>query len=307
MAFESTQSGIAASIFLGLYSMYLGLTISIVIKEGWKSMYSMLLIFGVLRVVGQISAVSFATLGLEHWQWLIAYLVFSAEGYFVLVLSSFRFLTTAQIRRHGTSWIRPTKEEIALRVSRETTWWGKMRARHTLSYCFHLVLIPANALVISGGSMLAGIDANELAQHESKITASKALRTSGQSMFLAETVVAMYLVVYCMWKEDVRDHTTVILCIAAPFLLVRGVAGVLAIYIKQMNYYDMRNYTTHGLSLSFVIYEYTLTATMEFVTGMCLILNYYFEQRRKQNEAKAGLDVEKAKAPSKCESSSVSD
>ncbi|RLV82844.1 hypothetical protein JA9_003697 [Meyerozyma sp. JA9] len=279
MGFDSKPSGIAASIFLALYTIYLAFTLAIVFKKGIKSVYTMLLLFGVFRVVGQMSAVVFAKLGYEHWQWLIVYLVFSAEGYFILVLATFRFLTIAQKRRHGTSWIRPTPEERAKRKARATSLWQRY-CSCSLSASFHMVLIPANALVVAGGSMLAGIDASQLAKEQSKVAASKGLRTSGQAIFLAETFVTVILLVYCMVKEDVRDHTTYLLCLASPFLLVRGIAGVLAIYIRQMNYYDMRNYTAEGLSSSFVVYEYTLTATMEFIVAVFLIANYYVESYR---------------------------
>lgn len=279
MGFESEPSGIAASIFLALYTVYMAFTIAIVLKKGIKSVYSMLLLFGIFRVVGQMSAVIFAKLGYEHWQWLIVYLVFSAEGYFVLVLATFRFLTIAQKRRYGTSWIRPTAEEKAKRKAQATSLWQRYLAC-SLSTSFHMVLIPANALVVAGGSMLAGIDPDQLSKEHSKVTTSKGLRTSGQAIFLVETFVTVILLLYCMIKENVRDHTTYLISIASPFLLVRGIVGVLSIYIRQMNYYDMRNYTSEGLSLSFVIYEYTLTATMEFIVATCLIANYYEESYR---------------------------
>lgn len=279
MGFDSVPSGIAASIFLALYTIYFAFTLAIVIKKGIKSVYSMLLLFGVFRVVGQMSAVIFAKLGAKHWQWLIVYLVFSAEGYFVLVLTTFRFLTIAQKRRHGTSWIRPTDEEMAKRRAGVTSLWGRYKTC-SLSKNFHSVLIPANAFLVAGGSMLAGIDVNQIDKEHNKISASKGLRTAGQAIFLAETFVTVWLLLYCMIKEDVRDHTTYLIALASPFLIVRGVAGVLAIYIKQMNYYDMRNYTSEGLSPKFVVYEYTLTATMEFVAATILISNYYIESYR---------------------------
>lgn len=309
MGFESKQSGIAASIFLSFYVIYLGVTVAVVVQKGIKSIYTMLLVFAIFRVVGQMSAVIFAKLGYEHYQWLIVYLVFSAEGYFVLVLASFRFLVLSQKRKFGTSWIRPSKEEVKKRVSEATGFRKKWNARQTLSANFHMCLIPANALVVSGGSILAGIDVNDLSKKQDLVTTSKALRTSGQAIFLAETVLTVCLLIYCVWKEHVRDHTVVLIAVASPFLLVRGIAGVLAIYIRQMNYYDMRNYTSEGLSLNFVTYEYTLTATMELIVGICLILNFYIEQYRTRKHTVPIFEQEEAPpAQTKTESSSgVSD
>ncbi|KAK6461047.1 hypothetical protein DFJ63DRAFT_343231 [Scheffersomyces coipomensis] len=55
--------------------------------------------------------------------------------------------------------------------------------------------------------------------------------------------------------------------------------GILSIYVQRMNYYDFNNYTTSGLSSSFVTFEYVLATTMEFIVAVGYISNFYIKRR----------------------------
>ncbi|KAG7664077.1 uncharacterized protein J8A68_002401 [[Candida] subhashii] len=277
MAFISQNSGIAASVFLSLYVIYTAFAIKVVYEKGWKSIYTSLLIYGILRTAGQLCGVAFAALGYSHYQWLIAYLVFSAEGYFVLILTSFHLIAQAQIAVYGDSWIRPTRQKRKENIRNATTLREKVRARYPPALVFHLLLIPANSLIIVGGSILAGQD--PLNPDQKKVTLSKALRTSGQVVFLTQTFIAIGLAVYVFVKERLRHSNIYSIFMVSPFILVRGIFGVLSIYIQKMNYFDMSNYTATGLSESFVAFEYVLATTMEFISACIYIGNYYFDSR----------------------------
>ncbi|CAH2351003.1 hypothetical protein CLIB1423_02S10066 [[Candida] railenensis] len=276
--FISVREGVAASIFLAIYTIYLGLTGLIVYREGWRTTYTFLLVFGIFRVSGQLCGVVFSKLGIEHWQWLIAYLVLTAEGYFTLVLTSFHFLANAQVTVHGTSWLRPTKKEIHAAHAGESKMQIKCAEMNTFAFVFHWLLIPANALVISGGTMLTGVDADKWSQEGKKIATSKALRCSGQATFLAETIVLVAFAIYVYKSERVRNYTMKALFFAFPFLLVRGIFGILSIFLDRMNYFKISNYDENGLSAYFIACEYTMATTMEFISACTLISVYYHDR-----------------------------
>lgn len=278
MGFESTSSGVAASIYLGLYTLYLLLAINVVRKKGFKSIYTALLAFGIFRVGGQLCGVAFAVLGIQYWPWLVAYLVLTAEGYFSLIIAAFYFIVQCQIRQNGRSWLCKSKEE-----RKEEQEASKFKHTSCLSWStvFHLVLAPANALVIGGGTTLTGIDTDRWDQETDKINTSKGLRTAGQAIFLIQTIIVILLLVYVYVREKVRGHTIYLLFAASPFLLVRGIFGILSIFIDKMNYYQLSNYDGAGLTSDFVAYEYCLATTMEFIAASLFISNYYLDNSEK--------------------------
>jgi len=316
MAFDSTEAGVAASIFLGLYTMYLLLAINVVRHEGFKFIYRILLMFGLFRVAGQLCGVAFAKLGVEHWKWLIAYLVFTAEGYFTLIVASFYFVVQCQVRQKGSSWLLDHRDEVETcegaseeresgdngseeRETYEKTSddkedyrrksdgemsvanWGKKPRSVSWAAIFYMFLVPANAFIVAGGSLLTGATAEELEKETGNVNTSKALRTTGQVIFLLQTVTVVLLLVYVYVKEKIRGRTIYLLFAASPFLLVRGIFGILSIYVDKMNYYKLSNYSAEGLTSSFVAYEYCLATTMEFVAACLLISNYYLDREAK--------------------------
>lgn len=286
MSFLSPDSGIAASIFLGLYTIYTLLCIKIVYHEGWRSIYVFFLTFGLFRLAGQLSGVAFAALGIEHWQWLIAYLVFSAEGYFVLILCTLYLTCNAQREVHGTSWIRPTKEEVKIRQSHCTNRWQREFAWYTYARAFHFLLIPANVLIIVGGTMLTSVDPEEI-NTSPKVKTSKAMRSAGQAIFLLQTILAIAAAIHGALYENLWQTNAIkAVFFAAPFVTVRGIFGVMSIYIKAMNYFDISNYSAHGLNSNFVTYEYVLATTMEFIAAIIYIGIYYVERAKgKENDS----------------------
>lgn len=74
------------------------------------------------------------------------------------------------------------------------------------------------------------------------------LRTAGQALFLAATVVC-YNLAYITYKKAKRDgaDTKLILMIlaTAPFMLVRGSYGVLSAASFDWSYYNSANVSKH--------------------------------------------------------------
>lgn len=272
--FHSVDQGSAASVYLALYTFFFAFMIYVVIRKGFLTVYSFLFMFTLFRFFGQLCGVVYAKLGPSHWKWLIPYLVLGAEGYFALIFAAFRFTCVAQKEQFGHSWILDSGPKwVPFPFKRLCKTW-----RHL----FHYVLIPANAFVIAGGSMLTGVDYDDLQSQHGKILTSKVLRTVGQAIFLSLTFMLIALNIYVFTKERIRNHVTIAVMLAGPFLIVRGVFGVLSIYITKMNYFDLENYNDNGsLNHQLVIFEYVLSTTMEFVAALFLISKYYFDLKKK--------------------------
>ncbi|PSK37211.1 hypothetical protein C7M61_003638 [Candidozyma pseudohaemuli] len=279
MALKHTDSGIAAAVFLALYAIYALVMVYIVHVKGFKTVYTFLMSFPFIRLGSQFCGLVFAIKGIEHYKWLIAYLVLGAEGYFVLILSAFSFLVHAQKRKIGYSWLE--KKQSALK---------DIPLGNSYAAIFHWFLVPANAMVIAGGSMLTGIE-NYDAERK-KVRISKGLRTAGQSLFLCLTLLVLLLGLHAFKKEKVGNSFNITILLASPFLIVRGVFGILSIYIENMNYYQLSNYSGAGINHKLVIYEYVLSTTMEFAASIFIVSNFFFE---KQADKDADKNEEKKK------------
>lgn len=267
--FKSEDLGIAASVYLAIYTVFAGLMTFVVFKKGFATVYTFIWVFSLFRFFGQVCGVVYASLGPAHWQWLIAYLVLGAEGYFTLIFAAFRFTCRAQLNEFGSSWVLELGPPIRSFILRRNFTWAEL---------FRVILIPANVLVIAGGATLAGMaDSDNI--KESEVKSSEHLRSAGQCLFLAMTVIAILLNIYVYVKERVRNHITVGVMCASPFLLVRGIFGVLSIYINSMNYFNSINYATSSASRQVTIYEYLMGTTMEFIAACCLMTRIFYESR----------------------------
>lgn len=284
-----SDSGIAAAVFLAAYTIFLSFMTYVVARKGFLTVYTFIFMFALFRFAGQLCGVVYAKLGYEHWQWLIAYLVLGAEGYFTLIFAAFRWTCRAQLENLGRLWILELKPKINFPVLKHIT--------RSWRHIFHYMLIPANAMVIAGGSILSGINYDDLQAELGKVTLSKVLRTVGQAIFLSMTICLILLNVYVFQKEKIRNHVTIAVMLAAPFLLVRGIFGILSIYINDMNYYDLSNYNENGnVSGNLVIYEYVLSTTMEFVAALFLILKFWFDHRIPAQDEELSSDNEAEEA-----------
>ncbi|QRG40277.1 hypothetical protein FDK38_004741 [Candidozyma auris] len=276
--FKHEDSGIAAAIFLALYTIYSAFMIYVLYNKGIKSIYTFLFTFALIRLGSQVCGVGFAIVGVENVDWLIAYLVLGAEGYFVLILCAFRFVSRAQETDFGHSWVLQEGPNIpCLQIITKT--WARI---------FHYLLIPANVLVIAGGTMLTNV--TDFDKEHDKVVTSKAMRTAGQAMFLSMTLMVVMLSVWSYKVDRVRNHFNVTVLLALPFLTVRGIFGVLSIFIKSMNYFQLSNYSANGINHKLVVYEYVLSTTMEFLASGCLMSNFFLEKRKKKIDYESSSD-----------------
>ncbi|KAI5479925.1 hypothetical protein MNV49_002215 [Pseudohyphozyma bogoriensis] len=259
-------------IFLILYLGFFALLTTLYAQKkiSWKSRYSFVYFHVIMRLGGQISGVIFSFLSWNQFNTrlntLVAYLVLSAEGYFSLVLCSYRFLIVWQQDRFETSNLEP-------RIPKGTPWrqrW-KMVQRSPMA-AIEYMLIGANAIIISGGSLLSNA-MQDPANKQHSISTGKALRVAGTAIFLA--LVQVFALVAIQSYRRKGDRT--LLCIIAvwPFLTVRGAFGIIQVLVSTFSYYNPEIYTDDGIKPSFLAAEYILATLMEWISCGLLISTYF--------------------------------
>jgi hypothetical protein len=159
----------------------------------------------------------------------------------------------------------------------------------------HNLLIGANAIIISGGSQLAG-GADNVQQFNSGLTRAKAMRAAGQGVFLSINIFLLYCITrairQCQREKSGRIHPTLLVLLATwPILFIRGLYGILSAVLPAFNYFSPSNYDDEGLTDAFVISEYILGTTMEWTSCALLMLTYVTSR----NDPKKA-DVEKMTA-----------
>jgi hypothetical protein len=282
MGFNDLSSGIATSIYLGLYVCLFAITSLVISKKGWKSTYTTIWVFCLLRTGAEVCGVAFSVVGFDNINLLIGYLVLGAEGYFALVLASFHFLCNAQEDKLGKSFLRPclTKEERKAMTFGERRRWQWRSPAHL----YHYTLIPANAILIAGGTITAGVPASEFATSHIVHT-GRIMRCVGQTVFLVLTVLQGGFAIYTYKVLKVRGAMIVAVLIVLPFLIVRGVYGILSAVLDDFNYYDFNNYTAAGLTPAFLVREYVMAVTMEFISACVLLGQYFISRNEKRYDA----------------------
>ncbi|GAA6022927.1 hypothetical protein JCM10207_006867 [Rhodosporidiobolus poonsookiae] len=263
-------------LFLGLYLAYFLVLLRLYSQKAiqWKSRFSFLLFHVTMRVTGMSLGIAFSVLdwtgedGGPRKNVLIAYLVFSAEGYFSLILSAYRFLIAWQRARLGDSPLDPipsaglsrrerTRKHLRTPISRLT--WG---------------LITANALLIAGSGVMASsmsaTDENDV--HEKENT-GKGLRVAGTAVFL---VIVQVFLVLCTRSYRQRGNRTLTLIAATwPFLTVRGVYSIISVVIPEYSYSSTKAYTASGFTSEFLVGEHVMGSCMEWLACGLLIATHY--------------------------------
>lgn len=244
--------GISSTVFLILYALlFIFLIFNYATKRfTLRSRWSLILFHVTLRLAAQSVGLSFSLIGFKAVSLLIASLVLSAEGYFSLVLCLTRLLISWQ--RHYLpekhSWLagpkNPPQMSTARRIFEGLTFISIVRSPIN---AIHWILIAGNVLIITGGNFLAsgkGDSAEENWNTNTHLTASKIMRGTGQGMFLATAIFLYGCLFFTLrraysrnaTKEEVQARIVlVILAITAPFMMIRGVFGILQGVIDSLN------------------------------------------------------------------------
>lgn len=251
-------------------------------RKGCTSSYSFLFVFCIVRIGAEVCMVVFGVLGFNYHKWLVAYLILSAEGFFMLLASSFGLLAYAEYLTFGRSTLCPSDKQI----NEHATQSEKTKAIWTSPVViFTWLLVPANVLVICGGCILARGDPDH-PNYGSLATKSLGVRVTGQVIFLILVVVLGLTSIWLSVKKQVRNYTVMAACASSIPLLIRGIYGVISCFINELNYFRLDNYSPSGLSTKFVACDYVLGTTMEFCAASILLSSYFI-----RNPYKRSLDT----------------
>ncbi|KAH8824712.1 hypothetical protein DL96DRAFT_1614795 [Flagelloscypha sp. PMI_526] len=254
------ESGAALVFFIGyagLFSWMLYAYLTHRIK--WKSRYSMLFFHVTIRMLilshrTFIKSLTFVNSDAKHH---LLSLILGAEGYFTLVLCSYRFLISWH--QHNL----PSKSLIIL-----VFFWpaAVFIYRKNFMVWMHTFLIFANAAI--------DYTQPDSADTKARMNVSKIARTAGQSVFLACNFILLFSIVHTIRKDkrelktkgEGRIHPTLILLLVTWFpLIVRGVFGVLQSAVWGLSYYNPENYEATGFSDKFTAIEYCLGVLPEWL------------------------------------------
>lgn len=273
----------AALVYLILYAILFILLILGYITDRLRlrSRYSVVTFHVAVRLASQATGLAFGIVGYANVNLLVAYFILGAEGYFTLVLCTYRFLISWHYRNFEShdSWLEPRHPPGTPWFKRFADSFSIFGPKRSPMVIMHWFLIAANAIIISGGSQLAGGHDN-VKDFDANLSQAKIMRTVGQSIFL--TINALLLVCICQAMIQYRRehpgkkiHPTLFVLLAAwPLLFVRGMYGILSGVYPPFNYFNPDNYGEHGLTDAFVISEYILGTTMEWTSCALLMLTY---------------------------------
>ncbi|KAJ6553601.1 hypothetical protein DFH09DRAFT_1166976 [Mycena vulgaris] len=240
-----------------------------------------------IRVASQACGIGFGVLGFRNTNLFLAFLILGAEGYFSLVLCTFRFVISWHQHNlaSGQSWLEPRDDP------------NTNKLRKALVF---VVLGPLAFLVYRDNPMVA--DPNSADTH-TRLQVSKITRTAGQSVFLAGNALLLIIILVTI-RNNRRDgdarkkkgtvHPTLILLLIAWFpLIVRGIFGILQAAVFSLSYYNPDNYRASGFTPRFTAIEYVLGVLTEWLA--CVLLNLtYLTSRDDPKKADLRDTAEKA-------------
>ncbi|GAA5990762.1 hypothetical protein JCM10908_000004 [Rhodotorula pacifica] len=271
----SARDKAPAIVFLVLYSAVFALLVWLYATKAvrWRSRYSFVLFHVTMRLVGMALGVAFSCL---EWQpgggprlsVLIAYLVFSAEGYFSLILCVSRFLIVWQQDRLGRSNLEP-------RIPKGTPRRERFRLLLAAPMTgFEYNLIAANALIVSGSSIMTGTISNpDGPKAHRRQTTGKAMRIAGIAIFIA-LVQVVALVGWLSYRKR-GDRTLSLILLTWPLLTVRGIYGILAVVLPSWNYSNAAAYSSTGFSTGFLLGEYLMGIATEWLSCVLLLATHF--------------------------------
>lgn len=280
-------------IFLVLYSiLWVTLIYGYITRRlKFASVYTILLLHIFIRLSAQACGLAFGVIGYGAAGLLVAYLILGAEGYFTLVLCTYRVLIVWHQRNlaSGESFLEPKLPKDWSFVKRVRESFSLRHLRKSYMSIMHWFLIAANAMIITGGTMLSNsMNTNgDNLPTQQDLNTSKALRLAGQSIFLSINLLLAFSIArtfrLAIQELGYVHNTLKLLAVAWPFLVVRGVFGILQATLTEFSYYNFNNYDDKGLKRSFVVDEYLL-ATMEEWCSCAILMATFLTSRYDEEE-----------------------
>jgi len=312
----SSEAG-AALVFLVLYlSIFAWMLFGYLTHRlKWRSRWSVLFLHVTVRVASQVCGIGFAILGFSNTNMFLAFLILGAEGYFTLVLCTFRFVISWHQHNlpGGVSWLEPRRGSHAgdtmgraakTRRSLAFLFLGPFALlfyRDNIMAAFHVVLMLANVAIIAGGSFLANADLSDFnsPDTQNRLRISRITRTAGQSVFLACNAL-LFVIIFATARNDHRARgakgglhpTLAVLLLTWIPLIVRGAFGVIQSADFKLSYYNPANYGDSGFTSHYTLVEYLMGVTTEWLACV-LLCTTYFTSKNDPPKAKRNVAREK--------------
>ena len=338
----------AALVYLVLYTILFALMLYGYATRRFTlgSRFTVILFHVMIRLASQATGLAFGVVGYSNTSLLVAYFILggeffffsflfcshpldlrffsTAEGYFTLIISTYRFLIAwhnDNLAAHD-SWLEPRfppNTPLLTRLLWSCALCGPTRRPMAV---IHNLLIGANVNIIVGehrfhsiififkyiyhsffsniyvgGSLLAEGSNFVKDFNSNTLLTVKILRTLAQSVFLSINIFLLYCIVDTIRQARLenpnkRTHPTLLILLAIwPCLFVRGLYGVMSGVLPAFNYFDPNNYGDKGLKDSFLASEYVMGTTMEWVSCTMLMATYITSRN---DPKKADLEAEKA-------------
>lgn len=228
-------------------------------KRGFKTLFTWLFVFGLLRLTCQAVGVAYAVQGLDNTGLIIAFMVLSAQGFLALIFTSFRETAHEQRVAFGSSWFDQKVIPFRLPLNFIKTPFSIMR----------LIMIAGAVLFIIGGvEMSSGFNGNTSSAQQ-----AKNLRIGGASLYAVAVVALICFSWYAFLVEKIRTRSMVLVLVCGPFLLVRVIYNFLYIYVVDMAEFKYRAGNI-VYNPRYILYESILAALMEFIA--CMVLTFAF-------------------------------
>ncbi|KAK7046411.1 hypothetical protein R3P38DRAFT_3388262 [Favolaschia claudopus] len=253
----------------------------------WRSRWSVLFFHVAIRLASQGCAIGFAILGFANKNIFIAFLILGAEGYFTLVLCTFRFVISWHQHNlpNGVSWLEPrrgAKIDSRARIRRLLAFlflgpFALLIYHDNIMAAFHVLLALANSTIIVGGCYLLNADLSQFDSDDTqrKIRVARVTRTTGQGVFLACNAALLAIILVTI-RNNRRTAprkngwfgvhpTLVVLLVTWVPLIVRGTYGIL---------HSPNTYGEHGFSSHYTLVEYLMGVTTEWLACVLLSCTY---------------------------------
>lgn len=264
-AFVLKNTGIATTVFLVLYIFYVIFATYIVVKRGFKTIFTNLFVFGLLRLAGQACGVAFAVNGFASpsaSNLLIAYMVLGAQGFLALIHGVIGATSHELVLEKGESWFDTFRFPVVSRIK-------LCRSPYDIT---RWILSAGSIVLIIGAIDMSNVDTASNVQQA--VNQARTLRLVGLILILVGALIALVFAFYTFFGTGITTIPMGLVLCVSPFFLVRVIYNFLILYVAKMDMFNFNNYTSNGADALLVIVENVLSVAMEFIA--CILLTIAF-------------------------------
>lgn len=279
--FALQSTGILSSIFVGVYAIYLMFAIWLIHLRGFKTIFTFLFVFAIIRLGGQISGIVFSLEGYNDSGAFIAYLVLTAQGFIALLFATLRATMYEQKCVFGHSWFF------------DSPFWNekfKTLRYFTCPYAILAWLLMAGSAI----SIAVGVEQSESDSSMSNYDYLQHLRIAALAIYLSVTVALIVFSWYVFLIERVHTRPLVFILLSEIFLLVRVIYNLLTFVKLELSEFTYSVAEGVNINPHFIIYEAILGFTMEFICCILLTCAFVYSHSPTRNCQESQIDVEKA-------------